>query len=209
VRISNLLFRNLPAKLFSLFFALVLWVVVIGQKQAEIKMNVPLEIVNIPAGTVLVSDIPPNIALQLRGPRTILRTMPGRGTRKRIDLEGIELGWTTIRILPDSISLPRGIEVTRVTPSSLELKLEPVKEVSVPVEAQLSGDPPAGYKLDGISVDPPLVRLRGGERELSRLSSVKTNPIKISEAKAASEEKVALSWTKRSKMLLFVASRTR
>jgi YbbR domain-containing protein len=192
MKVRDLLFRNFLTKIVSLLFAVILWFVVIGEKQAQIQLDIPLEVVNIPGGMVLVSDIPSIISVQVQGPRTVVRTLTGRGIRKSIDLKGMVVGWTTIRILPDSIPLPRGIEVLRVTPSTLELKLEPALEVNLPVSPQVSGDPPRGYRIQEIVVDPPEVVLKGGEGELRELKAVKTQPVNVSEATTDVEEKVGL-----------------
>ena len=110
MRVRDLFLRNLPVKLLSLFFALVLWGVVIGERKAQVQLNIPLELVNMPEEAVLVTDVPANISVVVRGPRTLIRSLPGRGVTKSIDLEELGIGWTAIRIPPDSINVPRGIE---------------------------------------------------------------------------------------------------
>jgi YbbR domain-containing protein len=192
MRIKALFLENLSAKIFSLVFALVLWVVVIGEKHGQVQLNVPLELVNIPEKAVVVSDIPSTISVLVQGPRTLLRTISGRDIRRTVDLRGVGVGWTTIRILPDSIPVPRGLEVLRVTPSTLEVKLDPLKEVNVAVAAQLSGDVARGYKIDGVSVDPGKVILRGGESELVGLTAVRTRPVNVGNATSDVEERVGL-----------------
>ena len=100
MRVRDLFLRNLPVKLLSLFFALVLWGVVIGERKAQVQLNIPLELVNMPEEAVLVTDVPANISVVVRGPRTLIRTLPGRGIRKSIDLKELSVGWTAIRIPP-------------------------------------------------------------------------------------------------------------
>ena len=192
MRIRDFFLRNLLLKIFSLLFAVALWVVVIGQKQAQIQLDIPLEVVNIPQGVVLVSDIPSSISVQVQGPGTLIRTLTGLGIRKSIDLEGMGIGRTTISIPPDDLPVPHGIEVIRVTPSTLDLKLETSLKTTLPVNPQISGDPPRGYRIDQIIADPPEVVLKGGEGELSGLSEVKTHPVNVSQATTDVEERVGL-----------------
>jgi YbbR domain-containing protein len=192
MRIRDLFFSNLLAKAFSLFFAVLLWVVVIGEKHAQIQVNVPLELANIPDKAVVISDIPTSLSVQVQGPRTLLRAMQGRDIRRTIDLKGIGVGWTTIRILPDSIPVPRGIEVLRVTPATLDLKLEPVKEVRLTVSPQVIGETARGYRVEGITVDPAKVVLKGAESEIGTLAGVKTRPVNIGQGTTDVEEKVGL-----------------
>jgi YbbR domain-containing protein len=190
MKVRDLLFRNLLTKIFSLIVAVVLWFAVIGEKQAQIQLDIPLEVVNIPEGMVLTTDIPSSISVQVMGPRTLIRTLSGLGIRKSIDLEKMDVGWATIRILPETLSLPRGIDVIRLTPSALDVKLEPAIAVNLPVSPQVSGDPARGYRIEKITVDPAEVLLKGGEGELSGLSAVKTHPVSVSQAVTDVEERV-------------------
>jgi YbbR domain-containing protein len=192
LRLRQLFLHNLPAKLLSLFFAIVLWTVVIGERKAQMQLNVPLALVNIPEQTVVVSDVPGNISVTVQGPRTLLRSLPGRDIRKNVDLKDMGKGWTTVRILPDSIPMPRGVEVIRVTPSSLDIKLERAVEKAVPVVPQMTGEPPGGYRIKDIVVEPLKVTLRGGERELGGIGSVKTNAVSLEKGPADLEERVGL-----------------
>lgn len=192
MRLKALLLNNLMAKVFSLVFAVVLWAVVIGEKHGQLQLTVPLELINIPEKAVVVNDVPSNLSVLVQGPRTLLRTLSGRDIRRTVDLRGVGVGWTTIRILPDSLPVPRGVEVIRVTPATLDLKLEPLREVVLPVVPQLTGDVARGYRIEGVSVEPPKATLRGGESELVGLSGVRTRPVSVAQASADVEERVGL-----------------
>ncbi|MEJ5377122.1 MAG: CdaR family protein [bacterium] len=192
MRLRALILENLLAKIFSLVFAVVLWAVVIGEKHGQMQLTVPLELINIPEKAVVVSEVPSNLSVLVQGPRTLLRTLSARDVRRTVDLKGVGVGWTTIRILPDSIPIPRGVEVIRVTPTTLDLKLEPLREVSLTVVPQITGDVGYGYRIENVSVEPPKVLLRGGESELMGLSEVRTRPVSIAQATSDLEEKVGL-----------------
>lgn len=192
MRLKALLFENIMAKIFSLVFAVVLWAVVIGEKHGQMQLNVPLELINIPEKAVVVSEVPSNLSVLVQGPRTLLRTLSVRDIRRTVDLKGIGVGWTTIRILPDSVPVPRGVEVIRVTPATLDLKLEPLREVALSVVAQLTGEVARGYRVENVSTDPPRVVLRGGESEVMGLSEVRTRPVSVAQASSDLEEKVGL-----------------
>lgn len=192
MRLRALIFENLMAKIFSLLFAVVLWAVVIGEKHGQMQLTVPLELINIPEKAVVVSEVPSSLSLLVQGPRTLLRTLSARDIRRTVDLKGIGVGWTTIRILPDSVPVPRGVEVIRVTPATLDLKLEPLREVALSVVAQLTGEVARGYKVESISTDPPKVVVRGGESEVMGLSQVRTRPVSMAQASSDLEEKVGL-----------------
>lgn len=192
MRLKAVLFSNLMAKVFSLVFAVVLWAVVIGEKHGQMQLTVPLELVNIPEKAVVVSDVPSSLNVLVQGPRTLLRTLSTRDIRRTVDLRGVGVGWTTIRILPDSLTVPRGVEVIRVTPATLDLKLEPLREVVLPVVPQLIGEVARGYRVDSVVVDPPKVSLKGGESEVVVLSGVRTRPLNVAQASSDVEDRVGL-----------------
>ncbi len=192
MRLKALIFENLMAKIFSLVFAFVLWAVVIGEKHGQMQLTVPLELINIPEKAVVVSEVPSNLSVLVQGPRTLLRTLSGRDIRRTVDLKGVGIGWTTIRILPDSVPIPRGVEVIRVTPATLDLKLEPLREVNLRVVAQLTGEVARGYRVEAVSIEPPKVLLRGGESDVLGLSEVRTRPVSVAQAATDLEEKVGL-----------------
>jgi len=192
MRLKAFIFENLMAKIFSLVFAIVLWAVVIGEKHGQMQLTVPLELINIPEKAVVISEVPSSLSVLVQGPRTLLRTLSARDIRRTVDLKGVGVGWTTVRILPDSIPVPRGVEVIRVTPATLDLKLEPLREVALSVVAQLTGEVARGYRVESVSTDPPKVVLRGGESEVLGLSEVRTRPVSLSQATSDLEEKVGL-----------------
>ena len=189
MKIKEFLFSNLLIKVFSFLFALMLWAVVIGEKQAQMTIDVPLDLLNIPGNAVVVNEYPANISVQVQGPRTLLRSLTTRGIRRTIDLTDIGAGWTTFRILPGSIALPRGAEVVRLTPSTVEIKLESVVEVHLPVVPDWGAGPPDGMAINGkIPVDPEKVVLVGAAGELRNLQEIKTQPITLTPEMAETEE---------------------
>ena len=82
MQLSRILFRNLGTKLLALAIACATWFVLSGQRRERISersYRIPLSVVNVPAGTMIVSPLPDAVDVRLRGAFTPLRTLePGK-----------------------------------------------------------------------------------------------------------------------------------
>ena len=77
----------------------------------------------------------------------------------------------------ENIVLPPGLEVERITPSSLTIEMERILERMVQVRADLAGPPPDGFEVDTVRVKPDSVLVRGPATILGEVTSLQTVPI--------------------------------
>jgi YbbR domain-containing protein len=181
-------------KLFSFFFAVGLWLFVnAGQKTAERSLVVPVEFRNVPVDLVVTSSGPGQVEVRAIGPPALLSTLDPDYLKVVMDLEGARPGTSTFRLGSDSFNPPRGVRITRVSPSVINLKLEAVVVRSLPVSVRLGTKPPAGYKVSRVDVNPETVRVRGPANEVSRMGSIETLPIELEGAKGQITREVRLS----------------
>ena len=96
-----------------------------------------------------------------------------------LDLDGARSGTSSFRLSPDFFNPPRGVEIKRISPSVINVKLEEAKVRSLPVVVQLSGRPAFGYKVGGIKINPKDVKVRGPSNEVEKMLSVKTLPFDL------------------------------
>jgi YbbR domain-containing protein len=186
--------HNWPAKLLSVFFALILWFFVTGEQTAEVGFAVPLELKNIPKGMMVVNDIPTLVDLRINGPRTILSTLRPSDILLSIDLKGAKKGVTTFRRLEERISIPTALKITRLSPSTLDVSLEKIQEKLVPVKIVFSGKPAKGYRIDNVEIEPGDVFVQGAKAELKKILAVKTVPVDIQDAKEEISTSVQLDF---------------
>lgn len=175
-RIRGWLLENLGLKLLSLGLACLLWAVVLGEQKVEVSIDLPLELA-IPADLALVNDPPETLEIQLRGPRTLVRTaVPREVALQRLAPKLVE-GENVIPIRREMVQAPRGIEVVGVLPQRLRLILEPLTEREVEVSPRIQGAPPEGYAVQQVTVSPARVRLAGPAGALRRVARVHTFPV--------------------------------
>ena len=112
-------------KLLSLGLAYALWVAVGQTPQVDVGVSVPLELRNLSAELRVTGEMTTRIHLLLRGPESILRTLPSEQVGVVLDLESFSAGNHTIPLTAADVEAPSGIEVMRITPREVRLELAP------------------------------------------------------------------------------------
>ena len=119
-------------KLLALALAYALWVAVGQTPQVDVGVSVPLELRNLSAELRVTGEMTTRIHLLLRGPESILRTLPSEQVGVVLDLENFNAGNHTIPLTPADVEAPSGIEVVRITPQEVRLELAPVVSGQAP-----------------------------------------------------------------------------
>ncbi|MBF0508935.1 MAG: hypothetical protein HQK57_08425, partial [Deltaproteobacteria bacterium] len=179
--LRKLFLQNLPLKILSVVLAFLLWGFVVGEKDSEVGVTVPLELVNVPADTAITNDIPADVSLRFKGPRNLVRNLSERGMIKTIDLKDMKPGVNTINLLPESFPVPRGLELIRVSPSSLIIYLERIITKRLRVMASLEGEPADNFAVTKVVVKPDSIIVSGSKSELSATDFLWTAPIDIND----------------------------
>ncbi len=79
-------FRNLGLKFLSTLVAILLWLVVAGERVVERVMRAPVEFQNLPAGLELVGNPPDTVEVRLRGSSGALSRMAAGDMSAVLDL---------------------------------------------------------------------------------------------------------------------------
>lgn len=176
--------HNIGLKLVSILAAFGLWFFVnAGERDSEAAFQVALELRNVPSGLMVVSPRIEFIDLRVSGPRTLLSRIDPAGLEVPLDLRGVRPGPAVFRILADTLDLPRGVTVVRLTPSEITLEFARVRRASVPVRLALTGKPSGNLRVTDTKVAPEMVEVIGPEDEVERTKAVETEPIDLSNAK--------------------------
>lgn len=183
---------NTKLKALALVFALALWFFVAGQSRTEVGFLVPLGFKGIPKDMVMTSTPPDEMEVRVTGPKLFINNLSPTQITAEIDLSGAREGLNTYRIQTKDIITPMGVEVQRLRPSSVEVKLEKVVRAELPVKPKLTGRPAAGYRVADVSVSPRTIAVTGTEREMKNMKEIRTRPIDISGIDAPLNVKVQL-----------------
>jgi YbbR domain-containing protein len=193
-KIVTLFSSDLGLKLFSIIFALGLWLFVnAGQKAAERAVEVPVEFRNIPSDLMVTSPGVGQVELRVMGPPALLSALDPDYLKVSLDLDGARVGTSTFRLSPDFFNPPRGVRITRISPSVINLKLETVAVRSLPVAVRFGPKPLIGYQVARVEANPDSVKVRGAASEVNRMVSAETVPIDLEGARGQMTREVRLS----------------
>lgn len=181
--VRNLFARNLGLKFVSLILAVVLWYMAVGRERAEVGINVPLELVNIPKDKVISNQVVDAVNIRVSGSVTLARQVTDRKLRFSLDLSGAIKGPNEFTLRVEQLALPRGLEVTRLAPAKVTVELEDLVVKNVSLLPVIMGEPPAGYIIDDITLEPKSVAVRGPESVVRNLDILWTEPVEVTRFK--------------------------
>ena len=167
-------------RLLALFFAIFLWYFVVGEDKMDTHLLVPVELINLPRDLVIANSFKQQLEVTITGPRGLIDGLRRQHISRTINLAEAKPGTMAIRNDPESISFPRGIEVLRVQPAHTTLLIDRLKEKKLPVQAEIIGEPAAGFELESLQLEPATITINGPEALLNRINLLRTMPIDIS-----------------------------
>ena len=170
---------NLPLKLASLGLAVLLWLVIAGEKSSEMGLSVPVELQNFPKDLELTGDPVDTVEVRLRAsPGIIQRLTPG-DVSAHIDLVDAHEGERIVHFTPDSGRVPFGVTVVKISPSLITLNLERTLQKTVPVRPRLLGRPGPGYEVAEVTAEPAEARITGPKSRVQEVESAYTEPVSV------------------------------
>jgi len=132
-RLRRLFFTNLGLKFAALGLAGVIWGMSFLASGTTIRtISVPIEFSNVPPGMVVTGQSADALEIQVRGSPWIMDSVNLPRLVGSFDLGGRQAGWHTLRLKPDSLDLPPGIVVDRVTPDSIRVEVAVAQTKRVP-----------------------------------------------------------------------------
>lgn len=186
--------ENWFLKFISLAFAVVLWFFVMGESRMEVNHIVPLEYENLPEELMIASEVPTSVAIRISGPRALQVNLSPGDISLAVDLAGLSAGVTSFKRLEESLNIPSGLKITRISPSYVDVKLERVREREVPVRVVLTGDPAVGFIVKSSKSVPGKIAVSGAESELKGVSEVVTEGIDLTNVQESFSQAVAISY---------------
>lgn len=185
-RARDFITNNFGLKILSLAAAIVLFSLVRGAEDAQRSVFVDVvALLPLPqSGQMLVSELPDQVRLTLRGSRSQLNTIrPDSIPPVQIDLTDTHLHY--YYFADDEFDVPAGIAISQVAPASISLQWAERDERTLPVQPQLRGTPAEGLALgEPARADPAEVTIVGPADELRDLRAIRTEPIELSRLEA-------------------------
>lgn len=177
-----LLFEDWGLKLLALLITVGLWYAVTAQRApATVRLrSVPLEFL-LPENIEISNDPVEDVDVTLEGSQGKLADINARNLVARADVTMLKPGDRVARLTEKNVlmDLPDGVRIVDLTPRSVTLRLEPVVEREVPVEARFEGELPEGFLRTGVQINPSTVRVRGPESHVQAIDKAYTETISL------------------------------
>ena len=161
----------------ALGLAFGLWFFVADEQGAEVLVSTPLELINVPSGLEVVDQSVQEVDVRLRGASGLLRDAPLQGLRARLDLTGEAPGERTWFLGTEAVEAPSGVQVMRVDPSQVLLRLDRTLTSTVRVSPRVLGQPATGFEIHNVEIDPLELAVEGPESLLLDTAQITTEPI--------------------------------
>lgn len=165
--------RNLSTIILAFILSVVVWIsaVLTADPNEELTFRpVTIEKVGLASDLLIVSEVPGQVRLTLRAPRSIwdqLNKNPDLVTAW-IDLTGYGPGTHIVEVKTKVDISP--IRYESIDPQEIEITLERLVSKELPVELQESGDLSLGYTRGVPILEPESIRISGAESAVERAS---------------------------------------
>jgi YbbR domain-containing protein len=187
--ILRALTENLPLKGLALLASILLFVFVRGTEDGEMSLAVDVEPVVPPRNDLmLVSEIPAQVRVTVRGSRTVISTLRRTGLPS-IQIDPREESGHFYYFDADDLELPAGATVVQIAPSAVPLRWVTRAERRLRIEAVIEGELADGYVLAGVTIDPGTVGVSGPTSEVGRMGQVRTAAVDVTGLTAGRHER--------------------
>lgn len=173
------LLRNLSALALALVLAIAVWIsAVTGADPDEVRIYpqpIPLEIVGQDPGLVIIGQVPANINLTLRAPRSVWDklTTTDNPIRVVIDLAGLSAGEHTIEVQVQPRVGP--VQVISISPQTVTLELQTLATKTFPINLAIRGEVAVGFQADAAEMSATEVTLSGPAPLIAQVKRVQAD----------------------------------
>ena len=186
---------NLRTFLWAFVMALAVWVAAVTAADPdEVRQfpdPIPVEIIGQAPGLVITSDVPKQIELTLRAPRSVWDRLISESNKLRaiLDLSGLSAGDHTLDI---QIQIPtRPVRIVSATPQTAAITLEPLATRTFPINLSIAGEPAIGYQAGDPSLEPGEVVISGPQSQVERVARIRA-PINLAGVRESIDQSVSV-----------------
>ncbi len=177
--IKNFLIENTILKFASLLLAIALWFFVMLSGRSEIILDVPITFSNLNSDLELV-DSPQKVSVTIEGQERIIKSFKKNKITAYVNLEKTTAGRSFFTLSKKNFRLSKTLEITSIDPETISLKIETELKKTVPVKPYVVGLPEKGFVIMEINVEPENISIEGPKSVITKIRTVKTEPIDIS-----------------------------
>ena len=96
-----------------------------------------------------------------------------------LDLGNSKPGQSPYQISERDILSPLDVQIARIQPTQVELTIEELVEIELPIEPRFQGKPKKGFLLDSIAINPTTIKVQGPKSVVEPIKRVMTSQIDL------------------------------
>lgn len=188
------LVSNASSVLIAIVFALVVWIVATNEqnptREGLFPDAIPITFENRGADLQILNPSRLAARVRIRTQEDVWQSLNSSSFSMKADLGGLDAGEHQLELRATS-SDPR-VKIIALDPPTVQLQLEKISEVSMPVRVRVLDEPPLGYEIKTPTVTPPTVSVRGPQNEIDKLGDA-TVEIALRGAKTAIDREASVA----------------
>ena len=167
------------AAIISLFFIAGIWFSFTRGSDTFITREASLEFSNRAPGMEILDTSEKSVLLDLSGSETLLNNMGAGQIKVTIDLSEGSIGQNTFSITEKNLSLPPGVVLRNVKPSSVDVTLDKLIKKSLPIQVDWVGKLSDELSISNVRIEPKEVLVIGGSLILKDIFTIYTEPVPL------------------------------
>ena len=158
---------NVRTFLLALVLGISVWVsAVTSADPDEVRIYpnpINLEVIGNNPSLIITSDIPKEVEVTLRAPRSVWEQLTAldNSVQATLDLSGLDAGQHDVKV--QIRVLVRPYQIVLANPETVTVDLEPSATRTLPIDITTSGLPAIGYQAGNVTTDPTKVTISGPE----------------------------------------------
>lgn len=166
--------QNFRTFLWALAMSLSVWIAAVTSAdpdEARLLPNpIPIETVGQDPSLVISTDIPHEMEVTLRAPRSVWEQLNAdpQSVRAILDLSGLSAGEHTVELQVQVDARP--VRLVSAAPSLVTFVLEPLITRTLNVELSFIGQPAVGYRAGDAKIDPVQAVISGAESKVQEVT---------------------------------------
>ncbi len=177
------------------------WFTFTRGKTSFSSFEVPIEIIKRDSNMEIVSASPNKFKIILSGPQVIMRTININDINLFLKINDNKPGNYVYNITEKNLSLPPGIKLVKINPSSISVKLDKIIEKDFDIQVNWVGKIDPNLLITKCIVSPPKVKIQGPQTILEKMSTIYTEPISVDNIQESGEIEARLDLPPNIKMV--------
>ncbi len=168
-------------KLIAVFFAVSLWFYVLNSEPIQIERKLNINYI-LPKGFTIASLSEKEVSLKIKGSKAFIQNIFSNKEKLNVDLNPYFLSSGKkfkVKFYTSDINVPFGVEVLDISPKEMNIELDRLVMMEIPVKLQYIGDVPANRKVKDVSIEPQNLMISGPIEILRSVSRLETAPVNL------------------------------